>query len=293
MNKKSRASILLLLFGNCLPVVLPAETTLESYKHANLLTVYTVTERQESTLPLAPGDQVNNLAVGDKVLTLSGKGLTSLDGIAKLRVIDGGRAVSLTELKNLQIFLNDNALSRLPNELFEMQNVTFLYLNHNRFDAIPPDIARMRGLQGMYFTDNRIARIPPEVFTMRGLRKLQASRNHLTELPEAIGNLTNLIHLNLSENAIGALPDSVAKLTKLRVCDFSDNRITHLPEGFGQVRILYQLRVRNNPLTALPAGFADMPGTIDITGTKIDPGRLSTLLRAKISTEKAPKKTER
>lgn len=98
------------------------------------------------------------------------------------------------------MFLNDNALSRLPEELFELQNVIFLYLNHNRFDAMPPDIARMRGLQGMYFTGNRIARIPP-VFTMSWLRKLQVSRNLLTELPEAIGNLTNLIHLNLSENA--------------------------------------------------------------------------------------------
>lgn len=88
------------------------------------------------------------------------------------------------------------------------------------------------------------------------------------------------------------LPDSVGKLTKLRVCDFSDNRITRLPEGFGQVRILYQLRVRNNPLTALPAGFEGMPGTIDITGTKIEFDRLSPSLRARISTEKAQKKPQ-
>jgi Leucine-rich repeat (LRR) protein len=290
MTTKSRVSILLLLLGTCPPAVLSAGTTLEAYARTNVLTVYTVTGRQQNTLPLAPGDQVNNLAVGDKVLTLSGKGLSSLDGIAKLRVVDGGREVSLADRKNLQIFLNDDALSQLPNELFEMQNVIFLYLNHNRFDAIPPNIARMRGLQGMYFTGNRIARIPPEVFTMTWLRKLQVSRNRLSELPEAIGNLTNLIHLNLSENAIPGLPDSVARLTKLRVCDFSDNRIARLPEGFGQVRILYQLRVRNNPLTALPAGFEDMPGTIDITGTKIEPGRLSPAMRRRISTEKAPKK---
>jgi Leucine-rich repeat (LRR) protein len=282
-------SILLLLLALCLPVVLPADTTLEAYARANPLTVYTATERKEKTLPLAPADQINNLAVGNKLLTLSGKGLTSLDGITKLRVIDGGREVPLKDVKNLQIFLNDNALSRLPDELFGMQNVIFLYFNHNQFDAIPPEIARMKALQGMYFTANRIRRIPPEVFTMTWLRKLQVSKNHLTELPEALGNLTNLIHLNLSENEIPALPDSVAKLTKLRVCDFSDNRISRLPEGFGQVKILYQLRVRNNPLTSLPSGFENMPATIDITGTRIDPARLSPAMRAKISTGKAPK----
>ena len=31
---------------------------------------------------------------------------------------------------------------------------------------------------------------------------------------------------------------------------------------------MHQLRVCNNPLTSLPAGFAEMPGTIDITGTQ-------------------------
>jgi Leucine-rich repeat (LRR) protein len=175
-----RYSILLLLSGCCPPSALSAETTLEAYSRANVPTVYTVTERQQSTLPIASGDQVNNLAAGDKVLTLSGKGLTSLDGIAKLRVTDGGREVSLSDLKNLQIFLNDNALSGLPNELFEMQNVTFLYLMHNRFDAIPPGIARMKGLQGMYFTGNRIARIPPEVFTMTWLRR----QPHQSDPPE-------------------------------------------------------------------------------------------------------------
>jgi Leucine-rich repeat (LRR) protein len=288
MSNKTRASILLLLFGNCLPSVLFAGVTLQDYARANALTVYTVTKG--AVVPLAHGDQTNNLAEGDKVLTLSGKGLTSLDGISQLRVTDQSRETPLTGVKSLHLFLNANALSRLPDELFAMQNVIFLYLNHNRFDAIPPNIARMRNLQGMYFTGNRITRIPPEVFTMTWLRKLQVSRNHLMELPEAIGNLTNLIHLNLSENAIPVLPDTVAKLTKLRVCDFSDNRITRLPEGFGQVRILYQLRLRNNPLTELPAGFEDMPGTIDITGTKIELDRLSPLLRARISTVKAQKK---
>ncbi len=281
-----RSSIVLLLLGS----LLPAQVTLRQYAGAHELTLQTVAVRQDTTLTLTDGDQNNNFAVGDKVLTLSGKGLTGLDGIATLQVVDRGSKVALRDVKNLQIFLNGNALTRLPAEFFDLQNVIFVYLMRNRMDAIPTEIARMRGLQGMYFTSNHISRIPPEVFTMTWLRKLQVSKNQLTELPEALGNLTNLIHLNLSENAIQTLPESVARLTKLRVCDFSDNRISRLPEAFGQVHILYQLRVRNNPLTALPAGFADMPGTIDITGTKIDPDRLPPALRSRIGTEKPPKR---
>ncbi len=231
-------------------------------------------------------NQVNNLQNGGKVLNLSGKGLTALDGISGLQVLDEGRTNAITQVARLQLFLNENDLTNVPDEFAALTNLTFVYLNHNRLRAIPPAIARLPELQGMYFTDNEIAEIPPAVFAMRQLRKLQVSKNRLQEIPAAIGNLTNLIHLNLSDNVITNVPDGVAHLKRLRVCDFSDNRLTRLPEAFGSVKILYQLRVRNNPLTNLPAGFAGMPGTIDITGTRIRTEDLAPELRARISTEK-------
>lgn len=50
MDNGGPASLLLLL-GIGLSTVVAAETTLESYARTNQLTVYTVTERQEKTLP--------------------------------------------------------------------------------------------------------------------------------------------------------------------------------------------------------------------------------------------------
>jgi Leucine-rich repeat (LRR) protein len=258
--------------------------TLEDYAKGQPLTVYTV--KSGSKVPCGPGDQTNNFKEFDKVLLLSGKGLTGLDGISKLRVTVDGQVTALADVKRLQLFLNSNELRSLPAEFFTMQNVAFLYLYDNRLDAIPPEIARMKGLQGIYVTGNNISRIPPEVFTMTWLRKLQVSKNHLSELPAGIGNLMELMHLNLSNNAIEVLPDSIGRLMKLRVCDFSDNRIKRLPEAFGHVPIMHQLRVRNNPLTSLPAGFEQVPGSIDITGTKIALDSLSPALRSKIGTEK-------
>ncbi|MDB6119586.1 MAG: leucine rich repeat domain containing protein, partial [Verrucomicrobiaceae bacterium] len=132
----------------------------------------------------------------------------------------------------------------------------------------------------------KITEIPAFVYEMRQLRKLQLSKNHIKTLAPEIGNLTGIIHFNLSENQIETVPDSISNLIRLRVCDLSDNKIARLPEAFGNVPILYQLRVRNNPISALPAGFAKMPGTIDITGTKIRLEDLSPALKARISTEK-------
>jgi hypothetical protein len=265
-----------------------AETTLADYARGKVLRIYTV--GVDAKIPLAGADNTNNLLDGDKVIMLSRLGLTAIDGIAKLRVLDQGREKSLDEVERLHLYLNQNAIRTLPDELYTLRKMTFLYLYYNRLDAIPPQLAGMRELLGIYVTGNNISSIPPEIFTMTWLRKLQVSKNHLTELPAAIGNLTELRHLNLAANAIEVLPDSIGRLKRLRVCDFSGNRIARLPESFGHVRIVHQLRVCDNPLTSLPAGFADMPGSIDVTGTRIDVASLPPALRAKISREKVTDK---
>jgi Leucine-rich repeat (LRR) protein len=279
----AKVSCTLLLAGFCLGGVARG-ATLQEYAGKQPPPIYTV--EQDAVIPLGRHDQDNNFKVGDKLLLLSGKELTTIEGISRLTVIDGGKPTPITAVGGLQVFLNDNRLSVVPEEITALQNVTFLYFNNNRIRVIPPYIAQMKGLLGMYFSENRIDAIPAEVFSMSQLKKLQVSKNDVAVMPAEIGNLTNLMHLNMSHNRIEVLPDSIAKLVRLRVCDFSHNRLKTLPEGFGNVPIMHQLRVGDNPLTSLPAGFAKMPGTIDISGTMIDPAKLSAELRAKLSKDK-------
>lgn len=260
--------------------------TLAEYAKTHPLKLFVATKG--ATMPNAM-DQTNNLKEGDRVLSLSGLGLTDLVGISGLTVEDEGRSVPITAVKELHLFCNRNEIAALPDELSALKNVIFLYFEYNPLHDLPRALTQMDSLTGMYFTGNQFTEIPPLVFEMTKLRKLQFAKNHLTVLPPEIGNLTKLIHFNIGENQIAVIPETIAKLTLLRVCELSDNRIAELPEAFGQVPILYQLRVRNNPLHALPAGFASMPGTIDITGTQIDKEKLSHELRARINTEKPPK----
>lgn len=258
--------------------------TLAEYAKQHPLVVQTVKHGEE--ISLGKENQTNNLKEGGKVLVLSKLGLTSLEGISKLSVTDEGKPVALTAVPQLHLFLNNNEIEALPDEFADLDNVVFIYLNTNRIRVIPRAVTDMKALLGMYFTENALTEIPDYVYTMTQLRKFQISKNHVKEIPEQFGNLVNLIHLNLADNEIAKLPDSMAKLTQLRVCELSGNRLTSLPEAFGRVQILYQLRVRNNPLTTLPAGFAAMPGTIDITGTRIRAEDLPPEIRAKISTDK-------
>ncbi|MBL8173907.1 MAG: leucine-rich repeat domain-containing protein [Bryobacterales bacterium] len=233
-------------------------------------------------------DQTNNLGQGDKALLLSGKGLTDLTGISRLQVLDGPSPVPITSIRRLHLFLNRNQITQIPNEFAALDNVVFLYFEHNQLSNLPPALLDMDALEGMYFTANRFTAIPAFVFDMVRLKKLQFSLNRITQLPPAIGNLTELRHFNMANNLIPEIPATIANLTRLRVCDLSSNPIASLPESFGKVQIVNQLRVRNTRLTSLPEGFATMRATIDITGSGIDPAKLSPLLRARIGTEKPP-----
>jgi Leucine-rich repeat (LRR) protein len=259
--------------------------SLEDYARANAIEVFVA--RKGAVMP-NPYDSPGHLKEGTKALLLSGLDLTDLKGISTLLIGDSGRSVPVASIKGLHLYVNNNRLKALPDEMGALDNVAFFYCEFNELSTLPRALAEMDGLIAMYFTGNRFTEIPPFVYGMSRLTKLQFSKNQITTLPPDIGRMNGLRHFNIAGNEIAVLPDSIAKLTKLRVCDLSDNRIAVLPEGFGRVQIVNQLRVRNNTLSALPAGFATMRATIDITGTNIDPAKLSPDMRARISTEKPP-----
>ncbi len=109
----------------------------------------------ESRSPLSgSSDATNNLNEGDKVLMLSRVGLTSLEGISKLRVQDQRQEKTLDQMERLHLYLNENAIHTLPAELYTMRKVMSLYLDFNKLGAIPPRVATMKEMTGMYFTGN-------------------------------------------------------------------------------------------------------------------------------------------
>lgn len=259
--------------------------SLEDYARANPIKIFVATKG--AVMP-NEYDSPGHLKEGTKALLLSGLDLTDLKGISTLLVEDGGRKVRATSIPGLHLYVNHNRLEELPEEIGNLDNVEFFYCEFNQLASLPRALADMDRLIAMYFTGNRFTEIPSFVYGMSRLRKLQFSKNQITVLPSDIGRMTELRHLSVAGNRIAVLPDSIANLTKLRVCDLADNRLASLPEGFGRVQVVNQLRLGNNPLSTLPAGFATMRATIDITGTRIDPARLSPAMRARISTEKPP-----
>lgn len=268
---------------------------LKKYAQQHPVVVYAAVKN--AVIPLTPSDQLNNLLEeGHNVLPLSHKQLSDLDGISELKVMFGGNRVMLRDVPDLQIFLNNNKLKNLPEEIAKLENVSFLYLKSNRFTEIPEFIGRMKNLKGIYFTHNKISLLPDSLFCLVQLRKLELAQNRITRLPAAIGNLTELMHFNIADNPLGELPVTVSNLKKLRVCDFSRTGISELPQGFAEIPVVHQLRLSGNPhLKKLPVGkgFEQMKGTIEITGTGIDKDDLPPSVQKNISkTKRTPPKPD-
>lgn len=253
------------------------------------LAVYPVHEG--ARIPLKSYDQTNNFKPGVNVLPLSGRNLTDINGISSLTVRYQGQNRPITEVPNLQIFLNGNQITEVPAEIGLLSNVTFFYFNDNKIRRIPAAFGQIAGLSGVYFTRNRIDYIAPDIFFVKKLRKFEIKQNRVRSIPKEIGHAKHIIHLNLAYNPINELPESIVNLASLRICDFSFCGLRTLPEGFADNRIRYQLRlIGNSNMTNLPEGegFETMKGTIDISGTGIDESQLPDAVRKRISRKRTP-----
>ncbi|TBU30082.1 hypothetical protein BD311DRAFT_777066 [Dichomitus squalens] len=73
--------------------------------------------------------------------------------------------------REIQMYLANNSISRLPPELFRVAALTVLSLRSNALTSIPPQIAQLTALKELNLSQNRLRWLPSEMLSM-----------HLTEL---------------------------------------------------------------------------------------------------------------
>ncbi|MGB5685910.1 MAG: COR domain-containing protein [Candidatus Electrothrix sp.] len=118
-----------------------------------------------------------------------------------LRLIEEAAETGATEL-----YLCDQGLTELPNELFQRTNLVTLF-----------------------FTGNQLTNLPPEIVQLKNLTKLDLGYDQLTSLPPEIVQLSNLQVLGLSNNQLASLPPEIAQLTKLKLIVLHNNPLTSPP----------------------------------------------------------------
>lgn len=198
-----------------------------------------VPSRYPDTPDVAGGEQLIREAVedgGDSV-DLSGLGLREVP--QSLYSLAG-----LTELT-----LNDNALTELPDDLFEaLPRLTRISASGNLLTALPKSLGGLRELVYLNLNGNELARLPDSIVGLERLQFLGLIGNRLRHLPDAIGNLASLTKLYAPGNELIELPTSITRLTGLRELWLSNNKLTSLPKGLDSLASLTALTVNGNPL---------------------------------------------
>lgn len=135
----------------------------------------------------------------DHVQQLSLKRMGLNDDVSYfIRHFKGVRALELT----------DNQLTRLPEVLQQMKQLSYLYLDHNRLQLTEytrTKLADLRALKVLNLSNNPLLD-PPIVHKMLDLQTLALRNCRLTSLPAGIRNIPGLKRLDLRGNDIASLP---------------------------------------------------------------------------------------
>lgn len=133
-------------------------------------------------------------------------------------------------------------LTKIPPELFELENLEELDLSRNQLCEVPPHIGQLEKLRVLKLYKNRIELLPDEIGRLHRLEYLDVSRNPLLRLPETLGQCRALRQILAWDTNLTTLPASLNELENLQEVDlrvilFSREDMQKLSEGFPKFKI--------------------------------------------------------
>ncbi|XP_071838099.1 uncharacterized protein [Apostichopus japonicus] len=152
-------------------------------------------------------------------------------------------------LQNLSCY--SNFIRAIPDEIVNLNNLTYLNLSRNQLSTLPVHICNLF-LEVLIVSNNKLVSLPPEIGRMKTLMHLDASCNVLSTLPVDVGGLESLRELYVRRNQLVTVPEEISNLNLVKL-DLSCNKITILPPSYRRIETLEELNVSQNPLENPPA----------------------------------------
>ena len=200
-------------------------------------------------LTIEPGEVIS------RINKARGKGgRLDLTGIGLTKVPD--EVWTLTDLTDLQ--LSNNKITRIPDDVGNLTELERLGLAGNRLTEIPEGIGGCECLEGLWAHGNLIGRVPDAVGRCERLRHLMLAGNRIRELPASLGDCKYLEELSVPGNRLESLPETIGGAYMLRVIDVHGNRIARLPDSIARLKSLEELSAQGNLLTSIPDDVGEM-----------------------------------
>jgi len=197
-------------------------------------------------------------------------------------------------LKRLQFLTLSGAMTKIPDCVFELGNLTnldcsyikqgklddkivnlknlkSLKLYNNSLNEFPNIVLQLTNLEYLHLNYNKnIPSIPNEINKLSKLKELYVQGNKLTTLPATIGDLKDLYDLEAQENQITSVPKEIGNCTKLYRLFLDKNKLTEIPDMFANLPKLRGIRFENNDLKQLPPSMANLSSVSASFGNNIN-----------------------
>jgi internalin A len=184
------------------------------------------------------------------------------EGLEELDLRNRGVSRLPEEIGNLQklkrLKLNGNQLKTVPKPLSKLVNLLSLDISHNQLTSLPEWLGQFVNLRLLNIGDNQVTSLPDWLAQLKKLEGLGLHSNQLTFLPDSIDQLENLYALSVFNNQLTCLPESLVKLSNLEMLFVGGNLLTFLPERLGQIVTLQEFSAWGNKLTSLPESMKQL-----------------------------------
>ncbi|XP_061774091.1 leucine-rich repeat-containing protein 10 [Nerophis ophidion] len=153
----------------------------------------------------------------------------------------------------VKLYLSDNNLTSLPEELHLLRKLQLLALDFNCFEELPAAVCRLPQLSILYLGNNRLYHLPKELQELKELNTLWLETNCFSVFPNVVCELPNLKTLHLGYNQIRSLPNELGRLEELRSIWLAGNELTDFPPVLLEMHFLAIVDVDRNRIQRFPA----------------------------------------
>ncbi|KAI9518347.1 hypothetical protein NQZ68_038215 [Dissostichus eleginoides] len=210
---------------------------------------------------LASLQKLEHLSVSHNSLTTLHGELSSLPNLRAVvaranNLKNSGVPDDIFQLEDLSVLdLSFNQLTEIPRDLENSRNMLVLNLSHNSIDAIPNQLfINLTDLLYLDLSDNKLDSLPPQMRRLVHLQTLTLNNNplmhaQLRQLPAMVALQT--LHLRNTQRTQTNMPTSLEGLTQLADVDLSGNDLSRVPECLYTLGSLKRLNLSSNQITEL------------------------------------------